>query len=91
MIGDILHWKRPKAYYPGQDKNKWIRKDGTNEYTLYSLGGCEETEFDLTEPLQVKLVSEYDYDCDGCGYAPAGVQIHMNDKHKVSKQSIILQ
>ena len=43
------------------DKNKWIRKDGTNEYRLYSLGGCEETEFDLTEPLQVKLVSEYDY------------------------------
>ena len=82
MIGDILSWKRAQ---PSQDKNKWIRKDGTNEYRLYSLGGCEETEFDLTEPLQVKLVSEYDYDCDGCGYAPAGVQIHMNDKHKVSR------
>ena len=83
MIGDILHWKRPKAYYPGQDKNKWIRKSDTNEYTLYSLGGCEETEFDLTEPLQVKLVSG----CggNGCGYAPAGVQIHMNDKHKVPR------
>ena len=80
MIGDILQWKQAQ---PGQDKNEWKRKRYTDEYTLYSLGGCEETEFDLTEPLQVKLVSG----CggNGCGYAPAGVQIHMNDKHKVPR------
>ena len=35
--------------------------------------------------LKISLISEYDYDCDGCGYAPAGVQIHMNDKHKVPR------
>ena len=87
MIGEILHWWRAK---PGHDEENWEELN-INEHILYSLGGCEETEFDLTEPLQVKLVSDYDYDCEGCGYAPAGVQIHMNDKHKVSKQSIILQ
>ena len=81
MIGKILHWKRAQ---PGKDEKNWEREND-NDQILYSLGGCEETEFDLTEPLQVKLVSEYDYDCDGCGYAPAGVQIHMNDKHKVPR------
>jgi hypothetical protein len=81
LIGEILHWWRAK---PGHDEENWEELN-INEHILYSLGGCEETEFDLTEPLQVKLVSDYDYDCEGCGYAPAGVQIHMNDKHKVPR------
>ena len=72
-----------RAQPDDHDKKTW-KKDGPNHYILYSLGDCEETEFDLTEPLQVKLVSNYDYDCRGCGYAPAGVQIYMNDTHKVA-------
>jgi len=63
-----------------------ISKGEIHDWNLgwpWYLGTCATTSFDLSEPIQLKLITKCgDSGLKGCGYAPAGVQIFMDDISK---------